>query len=63
MQAARNFRSRAIGGPSRSRPGNGLCGKAGYKNHFFPRTGKKRFLLCSADRFNLHIQKRIKKIS
>ena len=28
MQAGRNFRSRAIGGPSRSRPGNGKCGKA-----------------------------------
>ena len=28
MQAARNFRSRAISGPSQSRPGNGNCGKA-----------------------------------
>ena len=27
-QQSRNFRSRAIGGPSRSRPGNGKCGKA-----------------------------------
>ena len=27
-EAARFFRSRAVGGPSRSRPGNGNCGKA-----------------------------------
>ena len=27
-KAARFFRSRAVGGPSRSRPGNGNCGKA-----------------------------------
>ena len=45
MQAARNFRSRAIGGPSRSKPGNGLCGKAVCKNRFSFRERKEKWFL------------------
>ena len=39
------IRSRALGGPSRSRPAKGFAARR--KEHFFPRTGKKCFLICA----------------